>query len=577
MLDPFVGKILGQYEIVEKIATGGMATVYRARQESIKRDVAIKVLTNQLMEDPTFVQRFRREVEVIARLEHPRILPVFDYGEIEGRPYLVMPYLTGGTLADRIRDAGGSMTLDEIARMLEQIAEGLDYAHREGVIHRDLKPSNVLIGRHGNVHLSDFGIAKLSQDSVQLTGDRMIGTLSYMAPEMFKREKLTSAVDIYALGVTLFEMLTGTVPYEGDTAQVIGGHLHQPVPDVSHKRPGVPWALRQVIGRAMAKNPVDRFPTAAALAQAFRAAIAGAGATSVDETVRSQPGRATDNVGGADYQAPAPTLKDYAYVPPYQGEPPEGSASYDAPAYGAPPYRPRRSTNWPLMVFAAFGAIILLLACGFIAFLLLAPDGPITLASLMGGGTDEPTREPDQPTGEVVQPTDEPTGAPTDAPTEAPTPTETIAPTWTLAPDVDGDDIDDEAIAQAVLDFDAGMRYVLETGDTSRIGEVASGKALEDRLAAANTLATAPGGPCFWDYSHRGLEVKSIRRWDVSSFRVEAEVDRDGAVFCRDGERPEYAFEGPYMGVYIVAQHGDGWIVTGYCPATDEDCLEELE
>jgi serine/threonine-protein kinase len=189
-----VGKRLGQYEIHEEIGRGGMATVYRATQTSIGRAVAVKVLPREFMHERTFLDRFTREVKTIAGLQHQNILPVHDYGEFEGVPYIVMAYMQGGSLSDRIKK--GSLVLPETVRLVDQIARGLNYGHGKGIIHRDLKPSNVLLDGDMNAYLTDFGIAKVSEATIQLTGSGLtVGTPAYMAPEMYQKSTLTGAVD----------------------------------------------------------------------------------------------------------------------------------------------------------------------------------------------------------------------------------------------------------------------------------------------------------------------------------------------------------------------------------------------
>jgi serine/threonine-protein kinase len=268
------GKRLGQYELIEQIGQGGMAAVYRATQTAIGREVAVKVLPAQFLLEPTFLERFTREVQVISRLEHPRILPVYDFGEEDGLPFIVMRYLPDGTLSDRIHAAPGRMALDEVTRLVGQIAEGLDYAHREGIIHRDIKPSNVLLDKEGNAYLADFGIAKVSEVTVQLTRTGMaVGTPAYMAPETYHGAEPTAAVDIYALGVTLYQMLTGEPPFRADSPpHYMLLHLNEPVPDARAKRPDLPDGVQPVIETAMAKASEERYASAGALAEALASA-----------------------------------------------------------------------------------------------------------------------------------------------------------------------------------------------------------------------------------------------------------------------------------------------------------------
>ena len=262
----------GQYTIFEEIGRGGMSTVHRATQASIGREVAIKVLLGSLIaQDPTFLDRFRREVQVTAHLQHPHILPVYDFGETSGHPYIVMSYVKGGTLSDRIRQ--GPMSLSEVLPILSQIADALDFSHSKGVIHRDFKPSNVLLDEEGNAYLTDFGLAKVSDAALELTGSALVGTPDYMAPDLASSDGLSPSVDIYALGVTLFQMLTGHVPYKASTPMgILMAHLSQPVPGVRVERPDLPEAVQQIIATAMAKRAEDRYATAGTLAEALRAA-----------------------------------------------------------------------------------------------------------------------------------------------------------------------------------------------------------------------------------------------------------------------------------------------------------------
>ncbi len=276
------GQTIGGYEVLGLIGRGGMASVYRARQLSIGRIVALKVLPGYFMHEETFLKRFQREAQAIARLQHPRILPVYDYGEDKDVPYIAMAYIEGGSLAEMIQQEGG-LPLDEASRLLVQIAEGLDFAHEQGVIHRDFKPSNVLLDGRRNAYLADFGIAKVSQETAQLTGSGIVGTPTYMAPEMFKNEPISRSIDLYALGVTLYQMLSGTVPFGGTTpVQLMYAHLNQPVPNIAALKQDLPLDIQIVLNTAMAKNPEDRYPNATVLAKAFQAALSGEAGESGD-------------------------------------------------------------------------------------------------------------------------------------------------------------------------------------------------------------------------------------------------------------------------------------------------------
>lgn len=274
-MSDLVGHQLGQYAVTAQIGKGGMATVYLATQASMKRDVAIKVLPRTLTHEERFLDRFYREVEIVASLQHPHILPVYDFGEYDGTPYIVMAYMSGGTLADLISQ--GPMDPDETIRIVQEMADALDYAHGKGVIHRDFKPNNVLLDEKHNTYLTDFGLAKVSESSSHLTGTGILGTPSYMAPEQAEPGALSPSADVYALGVTIFQMLTGHVPYDAPTPLgVIMAHVTKPIPDIHRMRPGLPEETQDVIDRSMAKMAESRFPTPGALSNALAYALKAA-------------------------------------------------------------------------------------------------------------------------------------------------------------------------------------------------------------------------------------------------------------------------------------------------------------
>ena len=248
-----------------------MATVYHGYDPRFEREVAVKVLPAELLHaDPQFKLRFEREAKIIAQLEHPSIVPVYDVGDEGGQPYFVMRYMNGGSLSERIKSK--VMSIEETARILGQIAPGLDEAHSKGIVHRDLKPSNILFDSKNTPYISDFGIAKLSQSQASsVTGSAIIGTPAYMAPEQASGETVDGRSDIYALGIILFEMLTGRQPYEADTPMAIAiKHITDPVPRILEANPTLPMEVENIIQVAMAKRKEDRFNTAVELVEALR-------------------------------------------------------------------------------------------------------------------------------------------------------------------------------------------------------------------------------------------------------------------------------------------------------------------
>ncbi|MBN2386388.1 MAG: SUMF1/EgtB/PvdO family nonheme iron enzyme [Anaerolineales bacterium] len=263
-MSDFVGQSLGRYHILELLGEGGMAFVYKAYDTRLEREVAVKVIRSERLTIETMartLKRFEREAKALARLTHLNIVPLSDYGEFEGQPYLVMPYLAGGTLKDRL---GQPIPWREALHLLLPVARALAYAHGQGVIHRDVKPSNILLTASGDPLLTDFGIAKVLADAeatVDLTGTGVgVGTLEYMAPEQFQGQ-VGPETDIYALGVVLYEMVTGRKPYAADTpAAIIIQQATVPLPRPRQFAPDLPEAVERVLLRALAKRPEERYP-----------------------------------------------------------------------------------------------------------------------------------------------------------------------------------------------------------------------------------------------------------------------------------------------------------------------------
>lgn len=269
-----IGVTIGTYEIQALLGRGGMATVYRAFDHNLQRPVAIKVLSAATAAQPGFVERFRQEARIIASLRHPNIVHVYDLGEYQGTPYMVQELLPGPTLAERLRTAArGKQPLarEEVVALTRQLAAALDTAHAAGIIHRDVKPSNALWNNTGALVLTDFGIAKNTLSSAEYTQTGLvIGTPDYLAPEQAQGLPLSPASDIYALGVVVYEMITGQVPFASDTPmRVVLDHIQTPPPALHTLRPDLPTAVELVVQRALAKDPAARFQRASDLATAL--------------------------------------------------------------------------------------------------------------------------------------------------------------------------------------------------------------------------------------------------------------------------------------------------------------------
>lgn len=272
-MEDLTGKQFDSYQIVAPLGEGGMAAVYKAYQPGIERYVALKILPRQFGLDPQFVARFEQEAKILAKLQHPHILPVFDYGQADGYAYIVMPFLHSGTLTGLMR--GAPLPLAQIRRIVSQVGDALDYAHSHALIHRDVKPSNVLLDERDNCLLTDFGIAKMIESSAHLTATgSFIGTPAYMSPEQGLGQNVDGRSDIYALGVILYEMATGRVPYKAETPMaVVVKHINDPLPPPRQLNPDLPEAVERVILKALAKQPKDRYATAGEMVRALRAVI----------------------------------------------------------------------------------------------------------------------------------------------------------------------------------------------------------------------------------------------------------------------------------------------------------------
>jgi serine/threonine protein kinase len=300
------GAKIGQYEIRGRLGKGGMASVYRAYQPNLDREVAIKVIADQFANDPAFVERFRREAKSIARLRHPNILTIYDFGEEGKNLYIVMEIIDGQTLKEEHENK--ILSLERTHEIIKQVAGALDYANKNGIIHRDVKPSNVLIDpQSGRAVLSDFGIAKMAEVDSKLTGTGTgVGTPDYMSPEQAMGDELDARSDQYSLAVVAYEMLTGRPPFTGDTPIAVAmGHVSKPLPRPSSFNPNIPPSVEHVLTKALSKKPVDRYESCGMFERALGDAVKNA---NMGDTVAVPT--AGMKVAGGDVSSPSAVNSD---------------------------------------------------------------------------------------------------------------------------------------------------------------------------------------------------------------------------------------------------------------------------
>jgi len=286
------GESLGPYQLVEQVGAGGMAAVYRAVDSRSGAERALKVLSPTIGDDEQFVRRFRREGKLLARLKHPNIISVLDYGETGNTFYLVMPFIQGETLQRKLVHRRFSEA--EIRRWIRQVAGALEFAHQRGVIHRDVKPSNILIDKGGDAYLTDFGLARLAESSGSLTGSLLLGTPAYVSPEQARSERLDARTDQYSMGVILFQLVTGRLPFETDTPMAtVMKHMREAPPQPRSLNPELPPAAEKVILKCLAKMPGDRFSSVGEAARTFEAALDGATVAELGLDQEPTPGPTT--------------------------------------------------------------------------------------------------------------------------------------------------------------------------------------------------------------------------------------------------------------------------------------------
>lgn len=420
MANSLTGKtVSNRYVIEEILGQGGMSSVYKGTDPNLKRVVAIKVIHSHLSNNPDFVQRFEEEAAAVAQLRHHGIIQVYDFNRDDDLYYMVLEFVPGETIQDhlkRLNDSGRKLSNSQAIEYMASICDAVDYAHQRGMIHRDIKPANLMLTTTGQVILMDFGIAKIVGGTRHTVTGAVVGTAMYMSPEQIKGEQPDRRTDIYSLGVTLFEMVSGRPPFDANSAMTLMMmHINDPIPNIKSLNPDVPDALIAVINKALAKDPNARYQTAAQMAAALRNALSGSTsspmATMMEDATFMSQGR------GTTIEKPiAGTYVESAPIVPDRGTMIETSAPI--PSYSTPvaPSNPKRKTSVALPVIAAvvIGLLCLTGAGIFAASQLFGAPPPTETPSLAVATDTQPALAlpvaTEIPTETAVPPTPTPTG-----------------------------------------------------------------------------------------------------------------------------------------------------------------------
>ncbi len=448
-------KIGGRYQVDELLGRGGMSEVYKAMDPNLKRVVAVKLIHSHLSDDPEFVRRFETEAAAVAQLRHPNIIQVFDFDNEDGDYYMVLEFVPGETLKERLsrlNDQGRLISLKEVVHIGASVCDAISYAHKRGMIHRDIKPANVMLNVYGDAILMDFGITKIVGEKHHTATGAVVGTALYMGPEQIRGEHPDHRVDIYSLGVMLFEMISGRPPFDADSAMTIMMmHLNDPVPDLSEINPDTPDSLKAVIEKSLAKDPNDRFQSAEEMAAALREILEQPKPEEVgppsQETMIEEPEETVVETGETYVEQPvvavqvseATFVEQTAEGAADEGILPQPSKETAKPGVEIPATAPPSAKTLggigglgiPRWGLWGGGGFVVLVVLGFIFSRLFGAGGALS-------ATDTPTLAPASNTPEAVAlatatitpipPT------PTNTPTPSKTPTPTLTPTDTVPP-----------------------------------------------------------------------------------------------------------------------------------------------
>jgi serine/threonine protein kinase len=555
---------IGRYKIISELGRGGMATVFHASDPSFERDVAIKVLPRAFLHDPQFRTRFEREAKTVAALEHAAIVPVYDFGEEDGQPYIVMRLMSGGSLADRIKNI--NLSIEEASAIITRLAPALDAAHAKGIIHRDLKPGNILFDQYNNAFLSDFGIARITEAGATLTGSNILGTPAYMSPEQVQGDKdLDGRSDLYSMGVIFYQMLVGNTPYQATTpAKVMMMHILEPVPNMLKAKPDLPQGIKSWLEKVLAKEPEDRFQSAQEMADALQAALRGEVHPTLlqtsSETVLAEGSQQATILG-----APATVMT-----------PSGGMPRPVAPPVSPPPpvAKPKPKIRWLPITIGIVGVvgiivvvIVALAAWGFSA------NGPFASAPTETA-TSTPTLAPPTATIEpsptntteavvVVPEQPSPTPSPTEeppTPTEEP-PTATSEPTATATPEVPA-----LGGADLIAFIDAHDVWVMNV-DGSELRQLTNDGGVKTNLGFTpdGTAVTYISGVCAWKVEIETGRVDHLVCFDAAGYFDAFSISPDGSQIALSLNRELYLI--PFdTGLLSQAHNRNDLIAMSQCP-----------